>query len=308
MNVLPRGLVGVICSDEEGQFVTNQPLIPIPYLRNLMPDDSGNPIPVLTGGYQEDTPPGAPSLLVADGCGRQWRWRGAQGRRSQLIWDGCLFNLTPATDAMDINDYPSVSADGCNYKDAVLIDVGGGTYKLGYKASTTRVAGEIIAWMGDLTYMPPGMLLADGQSLSPDVYPELFAVIGYTQGRVDDLFKLPDMRGRFLRGVDHGAGIDPDSASRHANYAGANSGGLVGSNQYDALQDHTHELTIGRDFGDEPGSDIGVPTDTAITVVEDDVSGLSGPVENGQSVRVARETRPVNVSVHYLIYAGCVIA
>jgi hypothetical protein len=38
------------------------------------------------------------------------------------------------------------------------------------------------------------------------------------------------------------------------------------------------------------------------------VAGLSGPVSNGSTVRVARETRPINVSVHYLIYAGCVIS
>ena len=309
MSVLPRGVVGAVCSDEEGQFITNQPLIPIPYLRNLVVDENGKPVPMLSGGYQEDTPPGAPSLLAADGCGRQWRWRGPQGRRSQLIWDGCLFNLIPTADAMELSDYPSVEGGACGYKEAVLVDMGGGTYQLGFRQTTSRIPGEIIAWMGDEGLIPEGMLLCDGSNLSPDAYPDLFQVLGYTMGRVDDLFKLPDLRGKFLRGVDHGSGCDPDSASRYTNFVGANSGGLVGSHQFDAFQGHAHNLTIGRDFGENPGSDIGVATDTSITADATDGSGLSGPVEAGSgSVRVSRETRPINVSVHYLIYAGCVIS
>jgi microcystin-dependent protein len=49
----------------------------------------------------------------------------------------------------------------------------------------------------------PLWLPCDGQNLSRDACPEIFAAIGhgYGKGATDDEFKLPDYRGRFLKGA-----------------------------------------------------------------------------------------------------------
>ncbi len=68
--------------------------------------------------------------------------------------------------------------------------------------------GTVIAFAGDTP--PEGWLPCDGSSVSRADYPALFAAIGTTHGEGEQVssFRLPDFRGRFLRGVDGGAGRD----------------------------------------------------------------------------------------------------
>jgi microcystin-dependent protein len=57
---------------------------------------------------------------------------------------------------------------------------------------------------------PAGYLECDGSAVSRTTYSALFTRIGTTYGTGDGstTFNLPDLRGRFLRGWDHGAGRD----------------------------------------------------------------------------------------------------
>lgn len=57
---------------------------------------------------------------------------------------------------------------------------------------------------------PAGWLECDGAVVSRTTYANLFAVIGTTYGAGDGstTFKLPDLRGEFIRGWDHGRGVD----------------------------------------------------------------------------------------------------
>jgi microcystin-dependent protein len=73
-----------------------------------------------------------------------------------------------------------------------------------------------------------GWLFCDGSAVSRTTYATLFSVIGTWQGAGDGStkFNLPDYRGRFQRGTDHGTGRDPDIALRVA----ANPGGATGDN------------------------------------------------------------------------------
>ena len=74
--------------------------------------------------------------------------------------------------------------------------------------------GEIFP-IGYGAVVPPGTLLCNGASVLQSAYPQLFVAIGATWGAVDSThFSLPDLRGKFLRGQDGGAGNDPDRASR----------------------------------------------------------------------------------------------
>ena len=55
---------------------------------------------------------------------------------------------------------------------------------------------------------PIGWLKCNGALVSKLAYPQLFAKIGYTYGGAGNDFRLPDLRGEFLRGWDDGRGID----------------------------------------------------------------------------------------------------
>ncbi len=96
--------------------------------------------------------------------------------------------------------------------------------------------GAIMAFGGSLANLPAGWLPCNGSVVERAVYPALFAAVGSTHGSGNGTttFALPDYRGRFLRGVDQGAGRDPNRGARSAPSAGGNGGDNVGSVQGDA--------------------------------------------------------------------------
>jgi len=74
----------------------------------------------------------------------------------------------------------------------------------------------------------PGYLECNGATVSRTTYAALFAVIGITYGSGDGstTFELPDLRGEFVRGWDHGKGTD--------------SGRDIGTNQSEDTKAHNH--------------------------------------------------------------------
>jgi len=86
--------------------------------------------------------------------------------------------------------------------------------------------GEVFAYAKSTP--PPHSLECNGAQLSRSAYAALFAVIGTTFGATggSTTFNLPDLRGEFIRGWDHGRGAD---AAR-----------IFGSWQADAFRSHTH--------------------------------------------------------------------
>ena len=103
-------------------------------------------------------------------------------------------------------------------------------------------AGLVMGFAG--AQAPQGWLLCDGRPVSRTQYAALFAAVGIASGSGDGAttFNLPDYRGRFLRGVDDGAGNDPDSAKRAAPSPGANAGDAVGSLEGSAFAQHQHGM------------------------------------------------------------------
>lgn len=89
-----------------------------------------------------------------------------------------------------------------------------------------------------------GWMVCDGRTLSKDEYSELFAALGSSWGDEGADFRLPDLRGVFLRGLDQRTidSKDPDGNDRLSLYSGGNSGRNVGSYQTDTLASHLHNV------------------------------------------------------------------
>lgn len=298
---------GIVLYDGNGgAIVTEQPVLQMPFLRNLIVDGSGKPIPGTDGQYQEENPPGAPNLIISDDCGRQYRWHGRKGYRQVVLWDGCNFVMGPDRDQAELADFPSINnGSECNFYEAVLVDVGGGTYALGYRLNRSNTPGQIQMFAGPTSSKPDDWLVCDGTAYSPFMYPELFSRIGYSWGKVGEDFRVPDMRGRFPRGVDAGGGADPDANERFSLYSDGNTGNQVGTYQDDAFQCHTFARNT-------------FPTDTITPDLtgtdEVTVQDFTAPIDGntGGAItsscgepRTSDETRPKNAAVLFLIYAGC---
>ena len=192
-------------------------------------------------------------------------------------------------------------------------------------AMAARVpAGTILPFAGETP--PPGYLLCNGAELLRDDFPALFAAIGTGWGfDTAFTFTLPDVRGRFLGGVDGGAGNDPDALSRGASNPGGNVEDKVGSLQGDGRPgftgtfsgttatagNHSHGILTRQDNWDEdngssnnePGWADDAPSSRPWTQENDTVS--AGAHSHNFSVNVTvtgeSESRPKNVNVNFII-------
>lgn len=148
--------------------------------------------------------------------------------------------------------------------------------------------GAIEAYAGDTA--PTGWLICDGSPISRTTYADLFALVGvrFGQGDGTTTFRVPDLRGQFLRGRDAGKGEDPDVAIRTAMYTGGATGDNVGSLQSDEFAQHTHNLVY------NGTATIG---NQAFPRVVGSGSATGSALIDGGSV----ETRPTNVNVNFII-------
>ncbi|MDF2885151.1 MAG: Tail Collar domain protein [Clostridiaceae bacterium] len=140
------------------------------------------------------------------------------------------------------------------------------------KDSTFLVpTGAVHAFAGGI--IPIGWLECNGSIISRNTYNNLFSVIGTTYGAGDGstTFKLPDLRGYFVRGYDHGAGVD--------------SGRELGSTQQDSLKSHTHTQIGGVGSSGSGWTWAGNGSTNAGT------TGSTG----------GAETRPKNIALMYII-------
>jgi hypothetical protein len=166
-------------------------------------------------------------------------------------------------------------ADGAVTADKMAVGVG-----------VTPTGTIIMAATADV---PTGFLECDGASLSRETYAGLFAVIGTTYGAADgSTFKVPDYRGRFLRGWAHGVAIDPDKATRTDRGDGTG-GDVVGSKQTDQFKGHSHTRPSHR----YPRTD---------DVFDHSFYRALGNSYNASNnVSGGNETRPTNINVMYCI-------
>ena len=184
-------------------------------------------------------------------------------------------------------------------------------------------AGTIHAYGGQAV-IPAGYFLCDGQAISRTVFSALFGAIGTNYGNGDGAttFNVPDFRGKFLRGRDGGALVDPDAASRIASGLGGATADNVGSYQgYETAlpvattfnfagttsgqsQNHSHTITTTNFAGNGGNGKVAGSSGNTGDLTAGVTSGAnvdhthtySGTITNGGS-----ETRPKNVYVNYII-------
>ncbi len=217
--------------------------------------------------------------------------------------------------------FRAVKADTADFADAVPAGAG-------------AIPGEIRMWAGPIAKIPAGWLVCDGSLVSRGDNPALFLAIGESWGEGDDVntFNLPDLRGRFVRGVDAGAGRDPDASVRGESNVAGNMGDSVGSVQgyatakpanafstspsgphihaIDGVLNHSHLIKRNGPNGEMNFDRVEAAGQTA-SVHGDTTTGPAGAHSHGMApsgdhTHVVNgggdmETRPVNAYVYFII-------
>ncbi len=206
-----------------------------------------------------------------------------------------------------------------------LQNIGGNAWWIVNENRDKTPVGTIIAYSS--ASVPAGYLACDGSQPARATYPELVAVLGTNWGVPGNVnnFRVPDLRGSFLRGRDGGRGLDDARGSRTADFVGAATGDNIGSYQHDEFRSHGHGVN---DPGHGHGASVNRTANTYIRYrnfvtggggrgynpdVEDGTS-TSGIYENNYSVSISTgftgisiqgaggaETRPDNYNVNYCI-------
>lgn len=171
-------------------------------------------------------------------------------------------------------------------------------------------AGTIVPFAGATA--PEGWALCDGSTVSRSTYASLYLALGDAWGEGDGstTFHLPDLRGRFLRGVDDPTGVDPagrdpDAGSRGVSNSGGNSGDAVGSVQDDAIRNITGEIwakagtNVGFDGARSGAFEAGTGTSQVAQSVS--FSGNTHRFDASNVVPTGSDNRPKNANVNYII-------
>lgn len=173
----------------------------------------------------------------------------------------------------------------------------------GGAAAATFVPGTIHMWPTEAA--PTGTLECDGSAVSRTTYARLFGIIGsmYGAGNGTTTFNLPDYRGMSMRGMNHGAGVDPDAGSR-TNRGDGTTGDHVGTKQAQGVGPFSFTGPVEIDnlvstannaiLQGASGSFTGGGSASPVA----DATGLTGTMTFSKTTG---ETRPINVSVLFVI-------
>jgi microcystin-dependent protein len=138
---------------------------------------------------------------------------------------------------------------------------------------------------------PAGWLLCDGSVKLRADYPALFAAIGTTynaSGETSTQFRVPDLRGEFVRGLDAGRGVD--------------TGRTLGSKQKPTIVafdlSPTSDATVDTLRGalSDVGGDVPVMSDYPAATLTYATTGVSSGTPSGTAA-----VRPRNVALNYVI-------
>jgi len=227
---------------------------------------------------------------------------GAGSGATAICWRGSQIVTVYNSGAVTIAGSLSVSGTATAPTPAVS-DSSNNIATTAFVKSAAVPSGTIIMWGGATP--PTGFLECNGASLSTVTYATLFGIIGYNFGGGGGAFSLPDMRGAFARGWDHGRGLDPgralgtyqadtfashnhsvnDPSHSHNAYAQSIRAGGTG-NYWEALMDGVNASSGGA--GTNPSGVVGGAILAATTGISINATGST-------------ETRPKNVALMYCI-------
>ncbi|MFS2095319.1 phage tail protein [Pseudomonas sp. Pseusp11] len=150
--------------------------------------------------------------------------------------------------------------------------------------------GAIVAFPGDTP--PMGFLELDNSVKSAALYPDLSAYLAGKYNKGDEgagNFRLPDGRGEFLRGWDHGRGVD--------------GGRTIGSYQVDTLQNITGTFDGYLDITTAGGAFTLSNMSTSSTPLNQKGAYHGVYFDASKVARTSAETRPRNLAVMWCIKA-----
>lgn len=189
-----------------------------------------------------------------------------------------------------------------------------GTYMVLTNPSGEPPVGSVITTFEDVC--PTGYLEVNGAAVSRTTYARLFSKYWtkYGAGDGSTTFNLPDLRGRFARGWDHGVGRDPDRASR-ANRGDGTTGDYVGTTQSHQFYSHNHTASssISHNTANWDGGYIlnylntGGQSYGTLDYTPEAHYALNSNVGHALAVSTTvnanggNETRPVNINVLYCV-------
>jgi microcystin-dependent protein len=165
---------------------------------------------------------------------------------------------------------------------------------------------EVAAWIESQGWLP-----CDGRSVAKTDYIDLFIAIESSYGGGGSNFNLPDLRGRFPRGVNgsRSPALDPDAATRQAPAVGGNTGNSIGSVQSsatglpatafqtDTSAPHAHDAShapVNNNAYAIAGSHYALWNEGQ---VDTDSDGIHDHAVTGGDA----ETRPLNTNVNHII-------
>jgi microcystin-dependent protein len=154
--------------------------------------------------------------------------------------------------------------------------------------------------------LPDGFLECNGAAISKTTYAALYAFLKDTgdvaiYGESGGNFYLPDYRGRFMRGWDHGIARDPDRASRTDRGDGTG-GDVVGSLQAEAYLSHSH--LMGWQGSSSTALTSASQTYATVCGIGDGnyTAGTANAANVGKtSSQGGNETRPLNINTMWVI-------
>jgi microcystin-dependent protein len=262
---------------------------------NIQFSDGSTSQPIKLPNMAEHQASDAPKIVVLLADGTMKAWEPTNSLDNFLAyWDGTAWRLGPLASL-----FPS--GDGVLIKNT-----------LGQLSFVNGVAGESLQYVGSniefatqslspvptgliLPYaapvsvaLPSGYLECDGSTINQGVFANLFGTIGTTYnigGEGPNDFRLPDLRGYFIRGF----GTNSDGTASAA----------LGAKQADAFQGHRHAATTNATSSGgaatfQSGGN-GAWFGGSVTVLDPITDGVNG------TPRTASETRPRNIAMRYLI-------
>ena len=162
-------------------------------------------------------------------------------------------------------------------------------------AAATVPTGSVTAFVGSSNSIPTGWLVCDGSQVNQSTYSDLYAVIGDMYGTADTgKFRLPDFRGKFLRGYLAGTtnaiGVVQGDAIRNFTGSFSTRGDYGPFTAVSGVCDFTSETTDSFVFNNSDHQNTSIKGYRKISI----------SLEN-TNYPTASEIRPVNYAVFYII-------